>query len=33
MSDIPVPYNVASMEAVMPTAEKIARQMRATLEF
>jgi 2-oxoisovalerate dehydrogenase E1 component len=33
MPDIPVPYNVASMEAVMPTAEKIARQMRATLEF
>jgi len=33
MPDIPVPYNVASMEAVMPTTEKIARQMRATLEF
>jgi 2-oxoisovalerate dehydrogenase E1 component len=33
MPDIPVPYNVASMEAVMPTVARIAEQMRATLEF
>lgn len=31
--DIPLPYNVRLMEAVLPTVETIARQMRATLEF
>ncbi len=31
--DIPLPYNVRLMEAVLPTIASIAAQMRATLEF
>lgn len=31
--DIPLPYNVALMEAVLPTVATIAAQMRATLSY
>ena len=31
--DIPLPYNVALMEAVLPTVASIAQQMQATLNF
>jgi 2-oxoisovalerate dehydrogenase E1 component len=31
--DVPLPYNVGLMEAVLPTVATIAAQMRATLEF
>jgi 2-oxoisovalerate dehydrogenase E1 component len=31
--DIPLPYNVRLMEAILPTVETIAAQMKATLEF
>ena len=31
--DIPLPYNVRLMEAVLPTVESITRQMRATLAY
>jgi 2-oxoisovalerate dehydrogenase E1 component len=31
--DVPLPYNVGLMEAVLPTVQSIAAQMRATLEF
>jgi 2-oxoisovalerate dehydrogenase E1 component len=31
--DIPLPYNVALMNSILPTADSIARQMRATLNF
>ena len=31
--DIPLPYNTALMEAVLPSVQTIAAQMRATLEF
>ena len=31
--DIPLPYNVALMEAILPTAESIRRQIQATLAF
>jgi 2-oxoisovalerate dehydrogenase E1 component len=31
--DIPLPYNVQLMEAILPTVETIAAQMKETLEF
>jgi 2-oxoisovalerate dehydrogenase E1 component len=31
--DIPLPYNVALMDAVLPTVESIAKQMEATMSF
>jgi len=31
--DIPLPYNVALMAAILPTVESIAQQMNATLDF
>ncbi len=31
--DIPLPYNVALMEAILPTVSSIANQMRITLDF
>jgi 2-oxoisovalerate dehydrogenase E1 component len=31
--DIPLPYNVQLMEAILPTVEMIAAQIKATLEF
>jgi 2-oxoisovalerate dehydrogenase E1 component len=31
--DIPLPYNVSLMEAVLPSVESIAEEMRATLDF
>ena len=31
--DIPLPYHVALLEAILPTVSSIAAQMRATLEF
>jgi 2-oxoisovalerate dehydrogenase E1 component len=31
--DIPLPYNVALMNAVLPTVESIAKQMEATMSF
>jgi hypothetical protein len=31
--DIPLPYNVQLMEAILPTVETIAVQIKATLEF
>jgi len=31
--DIPLPYNVASMEAILPTVKSIEKQMRETLAF
>ena len=31
--DIPLPYNVALMDAVLPSVQAIAEQMRATLDF
>ena len=31
--DIPLPYNVALLETILPTVHSIATQMRATLEF
>lgn len=31
--DIPLPYNVALMETILPTVDSIAEQIRATLEF
>ena len=31
--DIPLPYNVALMEAILPTVDSIAQRMRTTLEF
>ena len=31
--DIPLPYNVSLMEAILPTVASIALQMRTTLEF
>ena len=31
--DIPLPYNVALLEAILPTADSIAAQIRATLAF
>ncbi len=33
MPDIPVPYNVALMDAVLPTVETIAAQIQTTLAF
>ncbi len=31
--DIPLPYNVALMEAILPTVDSISRQIKATLAF
>lgn len=31
--DIPLPYNVVLLEAILPTVDSIARQIRATLDF
>jgi 2-oxoisovalerate dehydrogenase E1 component len=31
--DIPLPYNVSLMDAVLPTVESIAASMKATLAF
>ena len=31
--DVPLPYNVALLEAILPTVESIAAQIRATLAF
>jgi 2-oxoisovalerate dehydrogenase E1 component len=31
--DIPLPYNVQLLEAVLPTVSSIAKQMKATLDF
>jgi len=33
MPDIPVPFNLAMMEAVLPTAQKIQRKMQEILEY
>ena len=31
--DIPLPYNVALLETILPTVDSIAQQIRATLAF
>jgi 2-oxoisovalerate dehydrogenase E1 component len=33
VADVPLPYNVHLMEAVLPSVSSIAEQMRATLDF
>lgn len=32
-ADIPLPYNVALMEAILPTVDRISQQIRFTLEY
>lgn len=32
-ADIPLPYNVALMEAILPTVDSISEQIRSTLEY
>lgn len=31
--DVPLPYNIALMEAVLPSVDRIAQQMRSTIQF